>query len=144
MSMGKRKRDRQPAMWVTATNLPTAASHPFYRRLNQLLRDHGFAAFVEAQCAGFYAANARPQKSGPSTAFTARFTSAPILAGGGLPKRPSWRQLARTARTSSILLNALFFWRYFALHVGFDRDYRGREHTPVRPLSPVEVRALTA
>ena len=38
MSMGKRKRDRQPAMWVTATNLPTAASHPFYRRLNQLLR----------------------------------------------------------------------------------------------------------
>jgi hypothetical protein len=33
MSMGKRKRDRQPAMWVTATNLPTAASHPFYRRL---------------------------------------------------------------------------------------------------------------
>ena len=31
MSMGKRKRDRQPAMWVTATNLPTAASHPFDR-----------------------------------------------------------------------------------------------------------------
>jgi hypothetical protein len=43
MSMGKRKRDRQPAMWVTATNLPTAASHPFYRRLNQLLREHGSA-----------------------------------------------------------------------------------------------------
>jgi len=39
-------------MWVTATNLPTAASHPFYRRLNQLLREHGFDAFVEAQCAG--------------------------------------------------------------------------------------------
>ena len=56
MSMGKRKRDRQPAMWVTATHLPTAASHPFYRRLNQLLREHGFDAFVEAQCAGFYAA----------------------------------------------------------------------------------------
>src|SRR5262249_54301488 len=46
----------QPAMWVTATNLPTAASHPFYRRLNQLLREHSFDAFVEAQCAGFYAA----------------------------------------------------------------------------------------
>ena len=43
-------------MWVTATNLPTDASHPFYRRLNQLLREHGFDAFVEAQCAGFYAA----------------------------------------------------------------------------------------
>ena len=42
-------------MWVTTTALPTAASHPFYRRLNQLLREHGFDDFVEAQCAGFYA-----------------------------------------------------------------------------------------
>ena len=53
MAMGKRKRDRQPAMWVTTTNLPTAASHPFYRRLNQLLREHGFDDFAEAQRASF-------------------------------------------------------------------------------------------
>ena len=39
--------DRRP-MWVTTTDLPTAASHPFYRRLNQLLRAHGFDEFVEA------------------------------------------------------------------------------------------------
>jgi hypothetical protein len=43
-------------MWVTATDLPTAASHPVYGRLNQLLREHGFDDFVEAQCASFYAA----------------------------------------------------------------------------------------
>src|SRR5437762_11543853 len=55
MAMGKRKRDRQSTMWVTTTDLPTAASHPFYRRLNQLLRQHGFDDFVEAQCASFYA-----------------------------------------------------------------------------------------
>jgi transposase len=55
MAMGKRKRDRQPTMWVPTTELPTAASHPFYRRLNQLLREHGFDDFVEAQCASFYA-----------------------------------------------------------------------------------------
>jgi transposase len=42
-------------MWVTTTDLLTAASHAFYRRLNQLLREHGFDDFVEAQCAGFYA-----------------------------------------------------------------------------------------
>jgi len=42
-------------MWVTTTDLPTAASHPFYRRLNQLLREHGFDDFAEAQCASFYA-----------------------------------------------------------------------------------------
>ena len=55
MAMGKRKRDRQPTMWVTTTDLPTAASHPFYRRVTQLLREHGFDDFFEAQCAGFYA-----------------------------------------------------------------------------------------
>jgi transposase len=55
MAMGKRKRDRQPAMWVATTGLPTAASHPFYRRLNEVLAAHGFDDFVEAQCAGFYA-----------------------------------------------------------------------------------------
>jgi len=53
--MGKRKRDRQPAMWVTTIDLPTAASHPFYRRLNQPLLEHGFDDFAEAECAGFYA-----------------------------------------------------------------------------------------
>ena len=39
MAMAKRKRARQPGMWVATTDLPTAASHPFYTRLNQLLRN---------------------------------------------------------------------------------------------------------
>jgi hypothetical protein len=55
MAMGKRKRDRQPAMWVTMTDFLTATSYPFYRQLNQLLRQYGFDDFTEAQCAGFYA-----------------------------------------------------------------------------------------
>jgi transposase len=42
-------------MWVATTDFPTAASHPFYTRLNQLLRQHGFDDFAEAQCATFYA-----------------------------------------------------------------------------------------
>ena len=53
--MGKRKRDRQPAMWVATTDLPTTASHPFYARLNQLLSEHKFDDFAEAQCVDFYA-----------------------------------------------------------------------------------------
>jgi len=60
MAMGKRHRARQPSMWVTTTDLPTAASHPFYRRLNQLLREHVFDDFAEAQCASFYAEMGRP------------------------------------------------------------------------------------
>lgn len=54
MAMGKRKRDRQPTMWVATTDFPTAASHPFYTRLNQLLPEHGFDDFAEAQCPRFY------------------------------------------------------------------------------------------
>lgn len=42
-------------MWVATTELPTAASHPFYRRLNQLLGEHAFDDFTEVQCATFYA-----------------------------------------------------------------------------------------
>jgi hypothetical protein len=55
MAMGKRKRERQTTTWNPTSNLPTAASHPFYRRLNPLLREYGFDDFVEAQCACFYA-----------------------------------------------------------------------------------------
>jgi transposase len=53
--MGKRPRDRQPTMWVPTTALPTAASHPFYARLNRMLADQGFDDFVEQACARFYA-----------------------------------------------------------------------------------------
>jgi transposase len=55
MAMGKRKRERQPAMWVTTAELPRAVSHPFYARPNQLLREHRFDDFVEVQCVEFYA-----------------------------------------------------------------------------------------
>jgi transposase len=55
MAMGTRTRNRQPTMWVPTTDLPTAASHPFYRRLNELLREHSFDDFAEAQCTAFYA-----------------------------------------------------------------------------------------
>jgi transposase len=57
MAMGKRTRERQPTMWVPTTDLPTTAGHPFYARLNQLLAEHGFDAFVEGQCQLFYAAS---------------------------------------------------------------------------------------
>ena len=55
--MGKRKRGaRQRTMWVATTDLPTTAAHPFYDRLNRILDDAGFDAYVEAVCAPFYAA----------------------------------------------------------------------------------------
>src|ERR1039457_3949074 len=55
MAMGKRTRERQPALWVATAGLPTAASHPFYTPLNQVLREHGFDDFAEAECTALYA-----------------------------------------------------------------------------------------
>ena len=56
MAMGKRKRrTRQTSMWIASSDLPITAAHPFYDRLNRILDDEGFDAFVEAQSAPFYA-----------------------------------------------------------------------------------------
>jgi transposase len=57
MAMGtRRKRRRQESLWVPVAELPSTAAHPFYRRLNQILDEAGFEAFVEAACQRFYAA----------------------------------------------------------------------------------------
>lgn len=54
MAMGKRKRERQEELWIAATAMPEAPGHPFYRRVNQLLSERGFDAFVEGLCSKFY------------------------------------------------------------------------------------------
>ena len=54
MAMGKRKTERQQELWIAATDLPEAPGHPFYRKLNGLLDEHGFDPFVEELCQEFY------------------------------------------------------------------------------------------
>ena len=55
MAMGtRRKRQRQHELWVSTADLPTTAAHPFYQRVNALLDEHGFDAFVEGLCQSFY------------------------------------------------------------------------------------------
>src|ERR1700730_7490943 len=56
MAMGtQRKRQKQQDLWIAAADLPTTAAHPFYQRVNALLDDHYFDAFVEGLCQPFYA-----------------------------------------------------------------------------------------
>jgi len=62
--MGKRNRKLQSELWVSANELPKTPGHPFYQQLNRLLDEHGFDAFVEAECASFYA----PTRGRPSVA----------------------------------------------------------------------------
>ena len=53
--MGRRAQQRQEPIWIAHTELPQTVAHPFYERLDQVLEERGFDAFVEQRCAGFYA-----------------------------------------------------------------------------------------
>jgi hypothetical protein len=61
MAMGKRKRRaKQPSMWVATQDLPRTAAHPFYTRLNQILDQQDLDGFVEGLCQQFHADDGRP------------------------------------------------------------------------------------
>src|SRR6266404_4352013 len=65
MAMGTHEAQKpQEELWIPCTALPQGASHPFYHRLNQLLEEKGFDAWVEGRCQRFYA----PQLGRPSLA----------------------------------------------------------------------------
>ncbi len=54
MAMGRRKQ-RQEALFITATELPKSAGHPFYQKLNQLLAEAHFDEWVQRCCQPYYA-----------------------------------------------------------------------------------------
>jgi len=48
--MGTRKdQEQQEKMWIPQASLAKGARHPFYQRLNQLLEESRFDAFVEGR-----------------------------------------------------------------------------------------------
>ena len=68
--MGKRRRHaRQATMWVATADLPMGAGHPFSARLTRVLDEAGFDAFVEGQCAPFYAATVGRPSLAPGRYF---------------------------------------------------------------------------
>jgi len=61
MALGKRKHEQQET-WVATTELPKSPGHPFYWKLNQLLAEADFDAWLETLCHPYYA----EQKGRPS------------------------------------------------------------------------------
>ncbi len=55
MAMGKSKRERQRDLWIAGDALPRSPGHPFYEKLNAVLDEQDFDAFVERECAQYYA-----------------------------------------------------------------------------------------
>ena len=70
--MGKRQ-PKQPELFIPTANLPGSPGHPFYRKLNQVLAEAGFDAFVEKLCLPYYVRdNGRPSIP-PGTYFRMLF-----------------------------------------------------------------------
>jgi transposase len=55
MSMRQHSEERQTDLWIPASVVAKSPGHPFYRRLNRILRQRGFDRHVEGLCAKFYA-----------------------------------------------------------------------------------------
>ena len=69
MAMGTRKqRERQEALWY-GSELPVAPGHPFYCRLNEVLKKADFDRFCEKSCAGFYHAKLGRPSLAPGVYF---------------------------------------------------------------------------
>lgn len=60
MSLGRRSRQGQEAMWVETASLRTSGGHPFYERLNRILDTGGFDGFAGNVCKSFYSKTGRP------------------------------------------------------------------------------------
>ncbi len=55
MSMGKSEREQQADLWLVTSDLARSPGHPFYERLNAVLREAEFDTRTEALCRPCYA-----------------------------------------------------------------------------------------
>ena len=60
MSVGRRGGQRQQSMWIACDKVAQSPGHPFYRKLNEVLREEGFDRFAEDLCAPFFRDGGRP------------------------------------------------------------------------------------
>lgn len=104
MAMGKRKRQRATELWVPITDLPVAPSHPFYRRLNDLLRMGDFDRFVERACQPFYAERLGRPSLAPGVYFRLLFVG--YFEGIDSERGIAWRA------ADSLALRDFLGWRW--------------------------------
>jgi len=60
MAIGKRNKPKQQPLWIAANDLAPRSGHPFYTRLNGLLDNDGFDAWLEQECVPYFASGGRP------------------------------------------------------------------------------------
>ena len=69
MALGKRKTEEQQELFVAADRLPRSPGHVFYRKLNDLLAEAAFDAWLEKLCRPYYADGIGREGIPPGTYF---------------------------------------------------------------------------
>jgi hypothetical protein len=86
-------------MWIPQAALAKGASHPFYQRLNQLLEESRFDAFVEGRCRRFYAEKRGRPSLVPGVYF--RLLLIGYFEGIDAERGIAWRMYWRTCSNSN-------------------------------------------
>ena len=101
MSMKSRSRGHQEALWVASSAVAKSPGHPFYEKLEKVLADEGFDAFVESECTSHYA----NEKGRPSIPPGVYFRSAGSRGAARTPYRcvASWESRPMNAPLTTVL-----------------------------------------
>ena len=59
MGLGKRRESRQQELWIAADRLARTPRHVFYEKLNRVLAQARFDAWIEERCGAYYAEEGR-------------------------------------------------------------------------------------
>ena len=89
MALGKRRTEQQEDLFVMADKLPRSPGHVFYQKLNQLLLEAGFDAWVEKLCEPCYADGRGRPGVPPGTYF--RMLLVGYFEGIGSQRGIAWR-----------------------------------------------------
>ena len=89
MALGSKASEQQQPLFVAQSSLARSPGHPFYDRLNGLLREAGFDGFVEERCSGFYAETMGRPGTPPGVYF--RMLMVGYFEGIGSERGIAWR-----------------------------------------------------
>jgi transposase len=60
MALGRKNRSKQKSIWIPSQDVARSPGHPFYKKLNEVLRENDFDTFGENLCAPYFREGGRP------------------------------------------------------------------------------------
>jgi len=89
MAMGKRPTEQQEMLWLETSSLAKSPGHPFYEKVNGILKKYGFDDMAEAACGPFYADSLGRPSTPPGVYFRMLFVG--FFEGIDSERGISWR-----------------------------------------------------